>query len=95
MELSKMESSKLELSIGKWGNSLALRIPADVARMMRVVEGSKLSFELDASSGCAVLQKPKSSNGDLKRHFADVRSYTSKIPTTPNSVRLMRDTDRY
>jgi antitoxin component of MazEF toxin-antitoxin module len=85
----------MELSIGKWGNSLALRLPAEVARMMRVTEGSKLSFELDPSSGRAVLAKPQIENDEFKRHLAAVRRHTSTIKTTPNSVRLMRDTDRY
>jgi antitoxin MazE len=85
----------MELSIGKWGNSLALRLPTEVARMMRVTEGSKLSFELDASSGRAVLEKPKNDNFDFKQHLAAVREHTRTIKATPNSVRLMRDTERY
>jgi antitoxin component of MazEF toxin-antitoxin module len=93
MESSKLELSKMELSIGKWGNSLALRIPAEVARVMRVVEGSKLSFELDAVSGRAVLQKPMTL--DFKQHFEAVRRRTAKMTVTSNSVAAMRETDRY
>jgi antitoxin component of MazEF toxin-antitoxin module len=83
----------MELSIGKWGNSLALRLPAEVARMMRVTEGSKLSFELDPSSGRAVLQKPKSF--DFKGHLDGVRRRTSTMKITPDSVASMRELDRY
>jgi len=83
----------MELSIGKWGNSLALRLPAEVARMMRVTEGSKLSFELDVSSGKAVLEKPKSF--DLKAHLDNVRRRTTGMKITPNSVTAMRELDRY
>lgn len=83
----------MELSIGKWGNSLALRIPAEVARMMRVVEGSKLAFELDAHSGRAVLTKPTSL--DLQGHFEAVQRRTSQMKITPHSVVAMRESDRY
>lgn len=85
----------MELSIGKWGNSLALRLPAEVARMMRVTEGSKLSFELDPNSGRAVLQKPVADNTEFKRALAAMRRHAKTLSTKGNSVREMRDTDRY
>jgi antitoxin component of MazEF toxin-antitoxin module len=85
----------MELSIGKWGNSLALRLPAEVARMMRVTEGSKLSFVLDASSGRAVLQKPQADNVEFKRALATMWEHSKGLSTRANSVREMRDTDRY
>lgn len=85
----------MELSIGKWGNSLALRLPAEVARLMRVTEGSKLSFELDTSSGRAVLQKPQAENEEFKLAFAAMRRHSSTLSTRGNSVREMRDTNRY
>jgi antitoxin component of MazEF toxin-antitoxin module len=85
----------MELSIGKWGNSLAMRIPADVARMMRVVEGSKLSFELDAGSGRAVLQNQQIQGVNFKQALSDMWDHSRTLSTPDNGVRDMRDTDRY
>jgi antitoxin component of MazEF toxin-antitoxin module len=85
----------MELSIAKWGNSLALRLPAEVARLMRVTEGSKLSFELDVNSGRAVLERPQTENVEFKRALAQMWEHSKTLSTRANSVREMRDTDRY
>ena len=34
-------------SILKWGNSLAFRIPAAIARQMEIDEGAKVEFHID------------------------------------------------
>ena len=62
---------------------------------MRVTEGSKLSFELDVSSGKAVLAKPQGESEEFKRAFAAMRRHSSTLSTRGNSVREMRETNRY
>ncbi len=39
----------MELQIGKWGNSLALRLPVSLARQMGLEEGASMQAELLAS----------------------------------------------
>ena len=43
------------LQVGKWGSSLAVRIPKAVARQCGITEGSAL--EMDVQSGRIVLRK--------------------------------------
>jgi antitoxin MazE len=44
-------------TIGKWGNSLALRIPQSVAEQLGVREGSQV--EVTASDEVLVVRKPR------------------------------------
>ncbi len=36
----------MELTVGKWGNSLALRLPAGIARQLGLQEGSRVQAEV-------------------------------------------------
>lgn len=38
----------MKLTVGKWGNSLAVRIPRELAEDLRLVEGAELSAVLEA-----------------------------------------------
>ena len=40
--------NKLELSVGRWGNSLAVRLPAELARELGLREGSTLQLARNA-----------------------------------------------
>lgn len=39
----------MKAHVQKWGNSLAIRIPAGVAREMAIVEGSAVDVQLDGT----------------------------------------------
>ncbi|BDT66069.1 hypothetical protein os1_02210 [Comamonadaceae bacterium OS-1] len=41
----------MQLQISKWGNSLAIRIPADTVRQMGAKEGDPLQVHLGADGG--------------------------------------------
>jgi antitoxin MazE len=41
-------SSRVELVVSRWGNSLAVRLPAASARRIGVAEGDKLTAEISA-----------------------------------------------
>lgn len=41
----------MNLNIARWGNSLALRIPADYARRAGIKEGDKVEARLTADGG--------------------------------------------
>ena len=42
MKMSMSEANPLELSVGRWGNSLAVRLPAELARELGLQEGSRV-----------------------------------------------------
>jgi antitoxin MazE len=59
-------------TVVKWGNSLALRIPAAIARQMEISEGSELEIRLDGKR--LVIERadslPEFSSDDLARALA-------------------------
>ena len=44
----------MNLNIARWGNSLALRIPADYARRAGLKEGDSMEASLTADGGIAI-----------------------------------------
>lgn len=82
----------MELQIGKWGNSLALRLPATVVKKMHLREGAKVELSVQAD-GSAMLTAPLAF--DLSAYMAEVRSITSSMPVTPSVIEHMRDDARY
>jgi len=44
----------MKLQIAKWGNSLALRIPADYVRHMGVKEGDQMQASLTVDGGLSI-----------------------------------------
>ena len=45
---------KLNLQIAKWGNSLALRIPAEYLRQMGIKEGDQVDVSLTADGALSI-----------------------------------------
>lgn len=54
-------------AVAKWGNSLALRIPAAIAKQMEIEEGAKVEFRIEGKR--LVIERavdvPKFSHADL------------------------------
>ncbi len=44
----------MNLNVAKWGNSLALRIPADYVRRIGIKEGDSLQANLTADGGLSI-----------------------------------------
>jgi antitoxin MazE len=82
----------MELHVGKWGNSLALRLPATVVKKMHLCEGAKVELALQVD-GSATLTAPKVF--DLPGYMAEVRAITQNMPMTPSVIEEMRDDARY
>jgi antitoxin MazE len=82
----------MELQIGKWGNSLALRLPSTVVKKMNLREGAKVELAVQ-SDGSATLTAPKVF--DLPGYMAEVRAITQNMPMTSSVIEEMRDDARY
>ncbi len=52
----------MNLQIAKWGNSLALRIPADYVRSMGIKEGDQVEASLTIDGGISI----RTANWDRK-----------------------------
>ena len=83
----------MELQVGKWGNSLALRLPSEVVKRMNLQEGARVQLSVD-SRGAALLtaERPRF---DKDAYMRRVRELTSSMPMTDAVIREMRDGARY
>lgn len=55
----------MELSVQKWGNSAAVRLPTELLRMLKVTMGDKLSVSVQADGVLLKAARPSYSLADL------------------------------
>ncbi len=86
------KASRLELTVSKWGNSLAVRLPAESARQLRVGEGDTLIAEV-APGGRLILAAEGRAIGkaDVRR----LRRFVTGQKVTTPVVAGMRRESRY
>lgn len=82
----------LELQVGRWGNSLAVRIPADVARELEVSEGSVIRAQV---VGPAQLRLASGKPFDRQAFLARLDALHEALPQTQPVVEAMRGAARY
>jgi antitoxin MazE len=75
----------LDLSVGRWGNSLAVRLPADLARQLGI--GQAGAWQMSAGRKPQKLSKEELLTR-LKKHLAT-------MPRTESVIRELRDGARY
>jgi len=63
------------MQVAKWGNSLAIRLPAGVVHTLELVEGDDIEIIVDAPRRFAVRKKPES-----ETMLARLRSFRGKLP---------------
>jgi antitoxin MazE len=81
----------MNLQIAKWGNSLAVRIPADYVRQIGVKEGDQLQAHLGADG--ALNLRPSQWNRKL---FAqELTSNTLTLPMGTSVMEQLRQEARY
>jgi antitoxin MazE len=83
---------RMELTVAKWGNSLAVRLPAESAQQMGVAEGDRLVAEV-AADGRLVLapQGRVVGKGEARR----LRRFLGRQRETVPVVADMRRAARY
>lgn len=64
------------MRVAKWGNSLAVRIPASLADAMGLKEGDEISLRAAAKGELELTAKP-----DLETMLARVRKLRGRIPS--------------
>ena len=82
----------LELQVGRWGNSLAVRIPADVARELEVSEGSVIRAQV---VGPVQLRLASGKPFDRRAFLARLEALHKSMPATQPVVEEMRRSARY
>src|SRR6185436_9087554 len=86
------KSLRMELVVAKWGNSLAVRLPAESARRIGVGEGDKLIAEV-SPDGRLVLAPEGRAIG--KAESRRLRKFLERQKATAPVVADMRRTARY
>jgi len=86
------KSTRMELMVSKWGNSLAVRLPAESAKRIGVGEGDTLIAEVSAD-GRLVLAAEGRVIG--KAQSRRMRQFISRQKETASVVRAMRREARY
>lgn len=81
----------VNLQIAKWGNSLAVRIPADYVRQIGIKEGDQLEAHLGADG--ALNLRPAAWN--RKRFAAELRQQHDKMAMGTSVMSLLREEARY
>jgi len=86
----------MQLTISRWGNSLAVRIPAEVARNLALEEGAVVDCATTAEGTLELVPAGKKvREAWLRGHFEQVNArLAGKTVTTP-STRLLREEERY
>lgn len=84
--------SRIELIVSRWGNSLAVRLPAGSARSIGVAEGDRLIAEISAD-GRLILAPERKRVG--KTDTRTLRRFLAKQRETPAVVAAMRGRSRY
>jgi len=82
----------MELTVSKWGNSLAVRLPAESAKKIGVAEGDTLIAEVSAD-GRLVLAPEGRAIG--KAESRRLRQFLDRQKETAPVVREMRRSARY
>ncbi len=86
------KGSRVELTVSKWGNSLALRLPAESARRIGVGEGDTLIAEVSAD-GRLILAAEGRAIG--KAESRRLRRFLERQKETAPVVADMRRAARY
>lgn len=84
-------SDSLSLSVAKWGNSLAVRLPAELVRRFALRAGDSVQARLTADG--ALVIRPA---GFSRRAFAaELDTARRALPLGPSVIAELREQERY
>nr|WP_302674768.1 AbrB/MazE/SpoVT family DNA-binding domain-containing protein [Trinickia violacea] len=79
------------MQIAKWGNSLALRIPADYVRHVGLKEGDEVQANLTVDGGISI----RAAKWDRKAFAQELESTREAMPITESVMKELRHGARY
>lgn len=82
----------MRLQLGKWGNSLAVRLPAECTRAAGLREGDMVEAEVTPIGEIKLTPAQSFDKADFLRR---VRKLRSTMPMTTATVEIMRGEERY
>lgn len=90
-----MASHALDLSVGRWGNSLAVRLPAELARELGIGEGSTLHLERQKDNSLRLSAGPARKPLSQAEWLVLAKKHLAAMPRSQPVIREMRDGARY
>lgn len=81
----------MNLQIAKWGNSLALRIPADYVRHVGLKEGDQVQANLTVDGGISI----RATKWDRNAFAQELESTREAMPMTESVMEELRQGARY
>jgi antitoxin MazE len=81
----------MDLQVAKWGNSLALRIPSEVVRLLGLREGATVEAQLTVD-GALSIRPAQWNRKDFARELAALRS---SMPMSESVMSELRGSARY
>jgi antitoxin MazE len=81
----------MNLQIAKWGNSLALRIPAEYVRRIGAKEGDHVQVELTIDGGISI----RAAKWDRSAFAQELETARESMPVTESVTEELRRGARY
>jgi antitoxin MazE len=81
----------MDLQVTRWGNSLAMRLPAEVARRLGVREGDTLQARLTTDGAMTV----RAASWNRRDFAAGLAAARDGLPEAPAVIRELRDAARF
>lgn len=82
----------MQLQIAKWGNSLALRLPASFSKKLHIKEGDSVEVNLN-QQGELVLRPYKAFDKD--QFMQNLQALQKTLPNTSSVIETLRNQERY
>lgn len=79
-------------AIRRWGNSLAVRLPADCLRQAGLEEGDRIEIVVGTDGRLSLQPLHRLDRTALT---ADLRQLQAAMPLTPSVIEEIRDTERW
>ncbi|MGF6530357.1 MULTISPECIES: AbrB/MazE/SpoVT family DNA-binding domain-containing protein [unclassified Paraburkholderia] len=81
----------MNLQVAKWGNSLALRIPADYVRHIGIREGDQVQVNLTVDGGISI----HAAKWDRRAFALELEKTRESMPMTESVMEELRRGARY
>ncbi len=81
----------MNLQVAKWGNSLALRIPAEIVRRLGLREGATVEAQLTVDGSLSI----RPAQWDRKAFALELADARSTMPVTESVMEQLRRGARY
>lgn len=81
----------MDLQLAKWGNSLALRIPAEIVRRLGLREGATVQATITLDGSLAI----RPAQWDRKAFARELNDARNAMPVSESVIEKLRSGSRY